>query len=356
VAPVCIIAPSSLRYMPYLRYYEDVLTAAHTSYDVLLWDRFGTGESGPNVHAYQNATKAGGAALLPAYLGYRHYLMRHLRAHSYDMHIVLGTQLAVLLYDYLRSRPFVVDIRDYSHEGLLPYRTAAFDLLRRARLVCISSRGFLQWLPPNLDYVMSHNVSRNLLGRAAAPFDPSRKVLSYIGAVGYYDANARFLDGASRNSDWEIRYIGRGTCEAQLESYCRSRGISNVVFRGPFRPEEKAGLVDQANFILGIYGNDSPVVRTAIPNRLYEACLHRRPIVVNSGTHLADLVKTRGLGAVVDLRDSGGWGVAVDRFYEANHYAEYAANAARFLEDVRNETAVFDKRVSSAVVDSWGVT
>lgn len=342
---VCIIAPSSLRYMPYLRYYEEILAEAGIPHDVLLWDRYGTGETRPNAFVYRRAGTASGAALLPAYAGFRRFLLRHLKAHAYGAYIVLGTQVGVLLYDFLRKKPFVLDVRDHSHEGLLPYRALAFDLARRARLVCISSRGFLEWLPPGPDYVVSHNLSRADLPRKAVPFDRSRRVLSYIGAVGYYDANTKFLEGAGRQRDWDVRYIGRGLCERQLESFCRSRGISNVSFRGAFVPEEKAGFYDDANFVLGIYGDDSAVVRTLTPNRLYESCLHRRPMIVNEGTHLADLVARKGLGIAIDLRDTARWTSAVDRYYEPGHYDDYVENCRGFMAAVEADMAIFEQRV-----------
>lgn len=349
MARVCILAPSSVRYMPYLRYYEDALAAAGAQCDVLLWDRYGTGEERPNARAYERPGTARGLALVPAYLGFRRFLLRHLNAQAHDLYVVLGLQIGVLLYDFLRSRPFVLDIRDHSHERLPPYRAAAHDLVRRARMVAISSRGFLEWLPRGVEYVMSHNVSRAHLDRTAAPFDRGRKILSYVGAVGYYRPNTRFIEGAALRSDWEVRYVGRGTCEAELEAYCRARGVTNVTFHGAFQPHEKPALLDAANFVLGIYGDDSPVVRTATPNRLYEACVHRRPIVVNEGTHLAALVKSSRLGIALDLRDTSRWSAAIDLFYERGCYEEYVANAEQFLREVRRDLDAFESTLASVL-------
>lgn len=355
MARVCIVAPSSLSYMPYLRCYQDVLEGAGVPFDVLLWDRYGTGEVRANMKAYQRPGTARGVGLVPAYLGYRRFLLANLKAQAYSLFIVLGTQVGVFIYDFLRTRPYVLDVRDYSHEGWWLYRAAAFDLVRRAQLVCISSRGFLKWLPPGVDYAISHNLSRGILKRTPAPFNSDRKVLSYVGGVGYYRANVRFLEGARAQREWEVRYIGRGTCEQELEAYCRANGITNATFRGAYRPEEKAGFLDDTNFVLGIYGNDSPLVRTATPNRLYESCLHRRPIVVNSGTHLAELVTLNGLGEVLDLGDSSEWSDAISAYYRDGRYEEYSANCGRFIAKVEAELTAFEWQLRTVIARYGGV-
>lgn len=349
LVPICIIAPTSLRNTPYLRNYEEVLDSVGMTYDVLFWDRFGTGETRSNARAYEREGTAGGWRLLSAYMGFRRFLLRHLAFQKYELFIVLGMQVGVLLYDFLRSRAFVLDVRDYSHEGRLAFRAAAFDLVRRARLVCISSLGFLEWLPHGIDYVMSHNLTRADLAREAAPFDRSLKVLSYVGLVRDFAANARFIAGAGGHRDWDVRYIGQGLCERQLADFCRARGIRNVSFQGSFRPEEKARFYDQANFVIGIYGADTPIVRTLTPNRLYESCLHQRPIIVDSGSYLAKLVQAKGVGAVIDLDRNAAWSSALDRYYSADHFEEYEENCHRFLEEVKVDMATFERRVQDVV-------
>jgi hypothetical protein len=79
VRKVCIIAPSSLRYMPYLRCYEEVLQALAAPYDILYWDRYELEEEKENAIAFQRPRARGGAALLSGYVAYRHFLIRHLQ-------------------------------------------------------------------------------------------------------------------------------------------------------------------------------------------------------------------------------------------------------------------------------------
>lgn len=346
---VCVIAPSSLRYVPYLRYYEEVLAQLGIRHDLFLWDRYGTGETRPGAFAYRRPGTARGLALLPAYAGYRRFLLKELKRRSHRAYVILGSQVGVLLYDFLRNRPFLLDIRDYSHEGMLPYSALVFDLVRRARLVSISSRGFLEWLPGGVDYNLSHNVGLADLDAERKPFDRTKVVLSSIGATGYLESHVRFLDGVRLHPGWQVRFIGKGTCEGELEAHCRSRGISNVTFRGAFAPEEKATFYAETNFVLGIYAEDSLVGRTLTPNRLYEACLRRRPLLVNAGTHLASMVEARGLGVAVDLREPSGWAARLAPYFEPSYYAEYDERCSDFLREVASDVQGFARRVRGAL-------
>lgn len=349
MSSVCIVAPSSLRYVPYLEYYRDAFDAAGVPHDVLLWDRFATGEGGRNIERFDAPGTRRGLWLIPGYLAFRAFLRERIRARPYDLLVLLGTQMGVLLYDLVRRLPYVLDIRDFSHEGFPPYRHAVFELIRRARLVCISSEGFREWLPAGRDYVMSHNVSRARLRVEPAPFVFGRRVISSIGALGYFDANARFLEGAAREPGWDVRYIGRGTCERELEAHVARRRIANVRFFGAFRPADKGTFYDEANFVLGIYDAETPVGRTLTPNRLYEACAHSRPLLVNAGTHLADVVSRNGLGVVLDLAKRERWDRLLEPYASPQGYEAFGARARGFVGRVEADIEEFENRLRSVL-------
>lgn len=335
--------------MPYLRYYEEVLKELSIPYDILYWDRFSLFEQKEHAFAYRRMGTAPGLSLLPGYAGYRRFILEHLEHVDYDLYLVLTVQIAVLLYDFLRSRRYLLDIRDYSHEGILPYRMMAHGIIKRAVLVSISSKGFLKWLPTGYDYVISHNMSYGDLDKQATPFNNQSKVCSSIGAVGYYDANVEFIKGMRMHSDIQVRYIGRGTQGEKLGEYCRSQSIPNVVFEGAYLPEEKEKYFHETNFVIGFYGSDSLLVRTLTPNRLYESCVFRRPMIVNAGTHLAGLVKANGLGIVIDMDGVNTQIEAITQYYDPAYYQDYCGRCDTFLREVARDVLLFKERVGRAL-------
>ncbi|WP_129127761.1 glycosyltransferase family protein [Geomonas oryzae] len=344
---VCLIGSSSLRYMPFIRCYEEVLQASGVSYDIVYWDRFGLDEEKENSIAFHRPGTARKAALIPGYLGYRRFLKNRLHGARYDLYVVFSAQIAVLLFGFLIDKRFVVDVRDYTYEGFLPFRLALSALFKRAMLVCISSSGYLEWLPKSGKRVISHNLIETDLGAAPLPFDFSKKVMSYIGAISYYDANVKFISQVRRLEGFEVRYIGKGECEASLEQYCRCEGVGNVKFFGQFTPEQKRQHYLDANFVVGCFGSETVNGRCTMPNRLYESCLYRRPIIVNKGTFLGEMVDKYGLGISVEQDRVADMEPELSRFYDPGYYEAYGRRCERYLATVKADLATFQQAFGS---------
>lgn len=343
---VCIIAPSSLRYVPYLDIYTEVLDAAGVGYDIVYWDRFLLGELRPNTTRFSLGGTQSGIRLLPGYWRYRRFLLNHFSSRFYTKYIVLTAQVAVFICDFLADKDFLVDIRDYSHEGYAVFRLLEQRILRRAALVSISSPGFKEWLPKDRDYLISHNLKFADLEGGARPFDFSTKEISYIGAVGYLEANIKFIDAVSLLDGWSLKYIGHGTQEQNLESYVLGRGVGCVSFYGAYSAGQKPGFYHSTNFVLGCYGEDSILVRTLLPNRLYESCIFKRPIIVNNRTYVGQLVQRFDIGIVCDLSNMGSLSDSMLAYYDAEFYRRYCERCDEFLRVVADELASFKCEVT----------
>lgn len=279
-------------------------------------------------------------------------MIQHLNRVDYDGFIILGVQLGVTLSTFLRQHRFILDVRDRTYEDFWGYRQLAQDLIRRSDLTCISSEGFRAWLPRYKDYVMSPNTPLRNLNPLITPFDVSKCVVSYIGLVGYYKANVEFLDLVRNMPAISLRYVGADACSGQIERYCRRNGISNATFHGSFSPEEKPKFYEETNFTLGYWGNQNLQVRTLLPNRLYESCVYKRPIIVSHGTYLAEVVAQNGLGIVVNPDMPDELWPEMRRFYESTFYSSYISNCERYLAAVSEEIIAFQHAVSD-VVQSW---
>lgn len=88
-----------------------------------------------------------------------------------------------------------------------------------------------------------------------------------------------------------------------LEGYCKRNNIKNVVFKGEFKNEDKPEIYRKIDFINAIYGNKSLEVTTALPNRLYDGILFKKPIIASKGTYLGEVVDKYKLGIVVNVND-----------------------------------------------------
>lgn len=349
---VCIVVPSSLRYVPYLELYLDILKEKFVSYEIVYWDRFGLNEPRENCVVYRGGGLAKGIFLLPGYWGFRRFLLEYFKRRKFTKYIILSVQVAVFIYDFLRDKDYILDIRDYSHESFFPFRIISRLAISSSSLTCISSEGFLSWLPSEKQYVLSPNLRDVNFEGEVASFSRESRVISYVGAIGYFASNTKFIDGIKGLKRWSLRYIGRGTEEVNLKQYVNSHGIKNVSFLGLYAPGEKKNFYFDANFILCCYGNNSIVVKTALPNRLYEACAYRRPIIVNTGTYLAQVVKSNGLGIVCDLDNLDTLESELDKYYDDVFYRNYVHSCEKFLHMVSNDLLYFKAAVTEFLESS----
>lgn len=89
--------------------------------------------------------------------------------------------------------------------------------------------------------------------------------------------------------------------DCDLESYCKEHKINNVIFQGAFKNEDKPVIYEQIDFINAIYGNTSLEVTTALPNRLYDGILFKKPIIASEGTYLGEIVSSYNIGVIVKI-------------------------------------------------------
>lgn len=341
--------------MPYAFPYRQLLESLGIDHEVLTWNRMREdGESKDRIHSFEYQPRSGLMGTLLGYLRYRAFVKSKIKATFYDGYILLGMQTGVLCFDLLGGHPYIQDVRDYSHENILPYQWHARNVLRQADLVCISSRGFERWLPSDLKYVLTHNTAHDWSVSTDSSLSNDLKIIAWIGQIeeGYVSALSKFIGGMQLYPSARLCFHGDGIGEDKLKAYSICHGLSNVEFFGRYQPSEKAQLIQNASFLLSTYGNHSPILTTALPNKLADACIYRRPIIVNDGTYLADVVREWGLGIVINLDNMQTIVNQLERYYEAAVFQKFIRNCDRFLAMMSENIESFQHRVTGTII-SW---
>ena len=96
-------------------------------------------------------------------------------------------------------------------------------------------------------------------------------------------------------------YVGKTHAGIELENYCEKNNIYNVSFKPAYQNIEKPFIYEDIDFINSIYGSDNQIVKTALPNKLYDCILFKKPIIVSSNTYLSKIVNEYNLGFDVNL-------------------------------------------------------
>lgn len=307
---VLIAAFTTERYMPYWEKYRMALEKNNCTYDIILMDR--DSDKGirkvKNVYYYSYKMpieKKIWSKFLP-YLGYKKFAEKVLNQNSYDSIIFLTTAPAVLLFSsYIKKyrKKYVLDYRDYTFEGIRPYQSLVKKIVSYSFATFISSAGFKRYVGDGDNVFLTHNISNYIGDDAPVSFyNKEGKIrIGFIGCIRYFDINSKLIDIFANSDRHEMIYIGTSYSDCDLKKYCEENKISNVYFQGMFDNCKKKEFYEDITFINAVYSLHSPEVRYAVPNRLYDAAIYKKPIIVSKGTYLEEIVKKYLIGISIDI-------------------------------------------------------
>lgn len=308
---VGIIAAGSLRLSPYAFYYTHLLDEMGLEYEVVVPDRYdglGEGYGGRlRVLPWDSRRK-----ILANYVSYAGSVKK-LAVGQYDFLIVLTSNLGVFCYPWLKKyyeHRYILDIRDYTHENIPPFFALEKRAVRSSALNVVSSRRFESFLPKG-EYLPCHNFT--------TPLEPSpfrfqkaegRIVIGYAGAVAYEPQCRALMALVNRDERFAFHFYGSGSAEAALRAYGEELGCSRIRFFGRYQAAEKGDIIQKTDILFNIYGNGSPLVDTALSNKLYDALYYRKPLMTSPGTFMEEMGGE--LACSLDLRDPS----ALDRLWD----------------------------------------
>lgn len=352
---VCIIGHTERNYLPYMEKYVRFFAENGVECDIICWQR-----EEKNVHAapgeyhFCEPIGEGAPGKLRSYLRFRKFVIGILERNQYDKLVVLTTVPAIVLKGYLKKHyrgRYLFDFRDYSFEKFGPYRKAVDALIEDSELTTISSHGFLDFLSPNPKITMNHNIAFQDIVEEAPDLSEKQVInIGFIGGVRYFDENTFLIDKLKNTFRYQLWYIGQPTKDCDLQSYCEAHGVTNVSFIGKYDNAQKPELYRSIDVINSIYGNTSLEVTTALPNRLYEACLFKKPIISSKGTYLGEVIQQYRLGVVVDAEFDDVLAVLDDYI---NHFnaAEFREGCEAFLRVVRRDEDKLAERLREFIAE-----
>lgn len=339
-------------HVPYVGNYENALNKLGIDYDAVYWDRFNDGdlEKNNNEFIIHIRCSLGGNRLkkiIPMFK-YRSIVKNIIKDGCYDKIIVLSTLPAVLLSGILLSRyrnKYILDIRDYTYEKYNFYKNIVDDLVDKSFFTGISSKGFMRFLHCNNKIVYTHNITNESAEiKDVKVLDLSRRInIGFVGGVRYFRENSALISKLD-SSKFCLSYIGYRHSDCDLEEFCIKRGIRNVFFKGKFKNEDKPQIYRDIDIINSLYGDFSLEVTTAVPNRLYDALLFKKPIIVSKGTYLAEIVINKGIGIAVDINNDDVNDLIVN-YVKSINYNDFVKNANVFLNEIRQEQNCYLRKI-----------
>lgn len=296
---IALITANNYWFAPYVKIYEEILNEQSIDYDIISWDRDGTNDKNVISFHLMQSLRTNKLNKYLGYLMYRMFVVKTLSNNNYDKLVVFGPKMGLLLFEYLKKnyrKNFVLDYRDLSLDQIFKKRFK--KVLDCSAMVAISSPGFKRALPVGYDYLISHNISSaNLFKKinCPPPFNNQKIKISTIGAIRDIDANMELVQSLENQKNITIQFIGKGS--EVIEKL--SPNIDNVECKGYYEKKNELELTLDSDFI-NIFMPADKNSTILLSNRLYNALICKRPMIVKSNSIQGDFVEKYGLGISIE--------------------------------------------------------
>ena len=237
------------------------------------------------------------------------------------------TAVAGWLVSCIHRRPFVFEVRDLWPDSIIAVGAMqegwAIDVIRRieqflyrqADLIVVvtnSSRDLLiaRGIDGNKIIVVTNGIDTAMLTPGIAPAELRQRlglerktVVSYIGTVGMAHGLQLILDAAhqcgTRLPDVQFVIVGAGAELGELQQQAKTRGLANVTFVGQVPHAE---IVDywRLSDITLVLLRDTPLFRTVIPSKIFEAMATGTPIITNVRGELQNVLEPLGAAEMIE--------------------------------------------------------
>lgn len=353
---ILLVCPALPDDMPYLRQYLDFLDSSNTSYDVVyLCSKESYIEYTQNYYACRIKSSDNSSTLHKIFEYYRYslFVIKRLSEGDYTHVITMGIACSVFLANYLKEKynsKYIYDIRDYSQVLRIPFfKHLNKTLLKHSYMNVISSGGFKQWLPSDVDYTLCHNTTLEKLESGSSEtfeteYSGVIKILT-IGQVRDFEANTFVIEQLSNKKDFELIFSGKGLTLEKLEHFVKANAYSNVVFTGKYKKEDEDRIVKNAS-LLNVCMGSNMVSNYLLSNRLYLAARLKKPLISFEGSYQADLIQKYNLGLIAKRTDN--LSESIKKYIASFNSVEFEEGCHKFLEEVKVDLKTFNAKMKKS--------
>lgn len=342
--------------MPYVEKYEKILIEKHIIYDLVCFDRDSNGPLTHDGNQYTFHKKMGVAKtkkIIP-YFSYIKYVKKLVKLNKYDKLIVLTTVPAVLLHNLLKRKyknNYIFDFRDYSYENIKLYKLIVDKVVNTSYCTLISSKGFMHYLRKSDKIFFTHNISNTQFKECiSADIDKQHINIGFVGYVRYYDVNTMLIEQLANKPNYRLQYYGTMYEDCDLKTFIKKNAIYNVDCFETYQNNEKPKIYKNITFINSIYSVRSKEVVYAIPNRLYDAALYKKPIIVAKNTYLGKVVDKYNLGFAIDLEHENIHD-CINDFLKIYNVETFNRSCEQFLLTVHMEEDISNKKIYDFITE-----
>lgn len=152
--------------------------------------------------------------------------------------------------------------------------------------------------------------------------------LSYVGILQEGRFIAEMIDIFKRNINWNLLIGGFGP----LEEYIKKNVTANITFLGKLSYIQAMRLYYESDAIFAIYDPQIPNHKFSSPNKVFEAMMLAKPIIVAKGTGIDKFVEKYKIGLSVNYYDVKEVEEAIIKLSNENYRLELGSNGRNLYE------------------------
>ena len=280
----------------------------YPDYDIhiITWNREGVSlNKENNFHAYHRiAPYANAKAKFYGMFGFKKYIKDTLNGIHPDIIIASHWSNLILVSGIKkRGQKLIYENLDVPTGGILIRKMSQFLekwALKKVDVIVHASRFFKPLYPQNIPQLILENKPAFKPDFSMEkPKQPLR--ISFIGSVRYKEILINLVEAVKNDNRFELYFHGSGEDLTFMQTYCKD--VNNATFTGKYKYEEVVKLYHQSDIVWAAYPNKDFNVVYAISNKFHESLFVGIPCIYSDHTKLADFVREKNIGFVVDPYD-----------------------------------------------------
>lgn len=353
-----IIYVGSINRCPYLKNYTSSLEELSIDYEIISWDRSAnsqhtvTGLKAKNhyIFKYPSIEQRHPIYKIADFIRFSKFVNKIIRDKQYKKLVILTTMSGVVvLRELLKNykKKYILDYRDASFENFKPFKWMLNKIVKYSAFTSISSKGFINILPSNGKYVMTHNCSSIETLTRDNVRKNNKVTIGYIGGLRESEYMKLLIDIFGNDDRFQFVIHGGGENLKELVDY--SNDLNNVHFTGEYFEKDKKDLVKEMDIICYNYPQ-SFVNNFALANKYYDGLLYRKPMLGNINTYSGKLIVENNLGISLDFDDEN----YKEKIY--NYFVEYDAQVFEkqcdlLLEEIQKENTIYKDKIKDFFIN-----
>ena len=222
----------------------------------------------------------------------------------------------------------------------------------------LASRGIdpgkLALVPNGIDPAFWAMPADGSAWRLRRGFRPSDVLVSFVGTIGMAHGLSTVLEAASRlASRPEIRFllVGDGAEREALEAGAKKRGLGNVTFTGLVPRAEVRDVMAATDVSLVLLRN-SPVFRTVLPTKMFEAMAAARPVILGVEGQAHEVLEAAGGGICIPPENAEALTDAIQRLASSRELRRTLGERGRDYVTREYDRAIWAERYA-AILAEW---